>query len=170
MSPHLAYVSVGSNMGDRLANCRNGLAAVDSAGAGILRSRSLFYATEPVDFTDQAWFVNGVGLFETDLAPAALLGVLQRIQREAGRTDGGVRFGPRILDLDILLYDDWVMDTPALVIPHPRMHLRRFVLKPLCDINAAMVHPVLNQTMNQLLAGLTEAGQAVVPAQEGGSP
>jgi 2-amino-4-hydroxy-6-hydroxymethyldihydropteridine diphosphokinase len=134
-----------------------------AAGGDIrITGRSRMYRTEPVDVTDQDWFVNGVIRIETGLDPLELLARLQSVQRRAGRPDESVRFGPRVLDLDILLYGGLVMEDPRLTLPHPRMHRRRFVLKPLCDIDADTLHPVLGQTAGTLLAALSEDGQQVL--------
>jgi 2-amino-4-hydroxy-6-hydroxymethyldihydropteridine diphosphokinase len=120
------------------------------------------YRTEPVDYADQAWFLNCVIKIETGLTPGALLGRIQSVQRAAGRPEASVRFGPRLLDLDILLYDQLVLERPGLSIPHPRMHRRRFVLIPLCDIDPGIVHPRLGMDASSLLAALDEEGQGVV--------
>lgn len=159
---HLAYVSVGSNLGDTLENCRRAIAGLAAIAEVRITGRSRFYRTEPVDFTEQDWFVNGVVRMETSLSPLALLDQLQHIQREAGRLPDGLRFGPRVLDLDLLMYDDWVWEGPRLTLPHPRMHRRRFVLKPMCDIDPGIVHPVLGKDIRKLLSELSEHGQQVV--------
>ena len=99
---------------------------------------------------------------ETTLVPLQLLKELRTIETLAGRTDSGVKFGPRVLDLDILFYDDLVENSSGLVIPHPRMHKRRFVLKPICDIDPKLVHPVLKKDMQYLLDNLDDGGQKVV--------
>jgi 2-amino-4-hydroxy-6-hydroxymethyldihydropteridine diphosphokinase len=128
--------------------------------------QSPFYLTEPVDYpvahSDKDWFVNGVVRIQTEHDPMALFGELFTIQLEEGRMPGALRFGPRILDMDILLYDDIVIESPDLVIPHPRMHKRRFVLRPICDIDPEVVHPVLQKSMRQLLSDLDDNAQRVV--------
>lgn len=159
---HTAYISVGSNLGDKLTNCRRGVEALVSGGEVQITGQSRTYTTEPVDFTDQGWFINFVIRIETQLGPFELLDRLQAIQREAGRTAETVRFGPRVLDLDLLLYDRLIMDDPRLRLPHPRMHRRRFVLRPLCDIDPDVVHPVLGKAVRALLAELDGEGQQVV--------
>jgi 2-amino-4-hydroxy-6-hydroxymethyldihydropteridine diphosphokinase len=159
---HTAYISVGSNIGDKIENCRRGLEALVSGGEVRITGQSRTYATEPVDFAEQDWFINCVIRVETPLAPSKLLDRLQAIQREAGRTAETVRFGPRVLDLDLLLYDQLILDDPRLCLPHPRMHRRRFVLKPLCDIDPDMIHPVSGKAARALLAELDENGQRVV--------
>lgn len=162
MDTHIAYLSVGSNLGDKLRNCRRALEALAADGAVRVQARSRVYRTEPVDYTEQEWFINQVVRVETELGPAALLDRLQEVQRRLGRTEPVVRFGPRVVDLDILLYDRLVLEGPRLSLPHPRMHRRRFVLKPLCDIGPDVVHPVLGRDVRTLLAELGEESQEVV--------
>ncbi len=159
---HSAFISVGSNLGDKLRQCRGAIDALAAGGEIRITGQSRMYRTEPVDLTDQAWFVNCVIRVETDLGPLELLERLQAVQRQAGRPAGGVRFGPRVIDLDILLYDALVLEDPSLTLPHPRMHRRRFVLRPLCDIDPDTVHPVSGRTAAALLAALDEDGQQVL--------
>jgi 2-amino-4-hydroxy-6-hydroxymethyldihydropteridine diphosphokinase len=148
-------------MGDKLANCQQGIAMLLADGGNRLVAQSRFYATEPVDYTAQDWFVNGAVQIATAHAPLQLLEILQAIQRDAGRTEKKIRFGPRILDLDILFYDDLVMESRRLCLPHPRMHKRRFVLKPICDIDPTIVHPTLGRTVADLLVDLDETHQRI---------
>jgi 2-amino-4-hydroxy-6-hydroxymethyldihydropteridine diphosphokinase len=162
MFAHNAFVSVGSNLGLKQDNCLRGIAALTSCEHSRLMSQSKMYRTEPVDYLDQDWFVNGAVRIETRLDPLGLLAVLQEIQKQAGRIQDTVRFGPRILDMDIILFDTSVMDHPELTLPHPRMHLRRFVLRPLCDMDPTLRHPILNRTVQELLDGLDDAGQGIV--------
>jgi 2-amino-4-hydroxy-6-hydroxymethyldihydropteridine diphosphokinase len=159
---HVAYISVGSNLGDKLDNCRRGIAALAAAAEVRITGRSRFYKTEPVDVTAQDWFINGAVRIETTLDPFGLLERLQAAQRAAGRPADGLRFGPRVLDLDLLMYDQLVLEDPRLSLPHPRMHLRRFVLQPLCDIDACLVHPLIGKDMQGLLSELDEHGQQVI--------
>jgi 2-amino-4-hydroxy-6-hydroxymethyldihydropteridine diphosphokinase len=158
---HRAYISVGSNLGDKLACCRRGIAQVATLPRTELAAQSPLYRTAPVDYLDQDWFVNAAIKVATDLAPQELLAALQAIQRRAGRKADKIRFGPRRLDLDIIFYDDLVMDLPALVLPHPRMHKRRFVLQPLCDIDPNVLHPVLGRSVAALLAALDTTDQDI---------
>jgi 2-amino-4-hydroxy-6-hydroxymethyldihydropteridine diphosphokinase len=160
---HEAYLSIGSNLGDRLLNCRRGIDALCADGVVVLLARSPFYESAPVDYLDQDWFINAALKIRTALSPLDLLDRLQAVQAAAGRKAGGVRFGPRLLDLDILLYADLVMDTPMLTIPHPRMHKRRFVLKPMCDIDPLVMHPVLGRNVQSLLDQLNDNAQALRP-------
>jgi 2-amino-4-hydroxy-6-hydroxymethyldihydropteridine diphosphokinase len=160
--PHTAFIGVGSNLGRQQDNCLMGIAALTSDGRSRLLNQSRMYRTEPVDYLDQDWFVNCAVQIETRLDAFELLAELQAIQRKAGRIQDAIRFGPRILDMDILFFDAAVIDHPHLMLPHPRMHLRRFVLKPLCDIDPDVRHPILDQTVQQLLNNLEDAGQGIV--------
>lgn len=137
-------------MGNRRANCLNGITALADLDGVTVNRMSRFYETEPVDYRDQDWFVNAAVRIQTVLNPFELLDALKEIERILGRKDTPIRFGPRMLDLDIILYDDLVLQTPKLVIPHPRMHERRFVLIPLCDIAPNAEHPVMHQNIRQL--------------------
>jgi 2-amino-4-hydroxy-6-hydroxymethyldihydropteridine diphosphokinase len=163
---HRVFISVGSNLGDKLDNCLRGIAALTESGERMLTGVSRCYRTSPVDYTDQDWFVNAVVKIETPEAPLALLEALIAIQRRMGREDGGIRFGPRVLDLDILLFDECVTHLPQLEIPHPRMHKRAFVLRPMCDIDPTITHPVLEKTIGDLLAVLDDEGQQVIPLDD----
>jgi 2-amino-4-hydroxy-6-hydroxymethyldihydropteridine diphosphokinase len=159
---HIAYISVGSNMGDRLQNCRQGITALTHTGKSRVVAQSLIYMTEPVDYKDQGWFINMVVKLETPNDPYELLDKIKSVQRVAGRKRDLIRFGPRVLDLDIIFFDDLVLESDRLVVPHPRMHQRRFVLKPICDIDPTIVHPVLKKDMQSLLDGLGKDEQQVI--------
>jgi 2-amino-4-hydroxy-6-hydroxymethyldihydropteridine diphosphokinase len=162
---HTAYIGAGSNIGDKLLNCKNGIIALAKLKNTQIKKCSKFYQTEPVDYKNQEWFINGVVKIKTDLDAFQLIKELKSIEHDAGRADDTVRFGPRILDMDILLFDDIVMNSCGLIIPHPRMHKRRFVLKPICDIDPSIVHPVLNREMRYLLAALDENEQRIIEYQ-----
>jgi 2-amino-4-hydroxy-6-hydroxymethyldihydropteridine diphosphokinase len=162
MGVHTAYIGAGSNIGDKLLNCKNGISALTNTQNAVEKAWSRFYKTEPVDYKDQDWFINVVVKVETTLAPFELLKTLKSIERGAGRVDGSIRFGPRVLDLDIILYDDLVANSSKLIVPHPRMHKRRFVLRPICDIDPTIVHPVLKKEMQALLDVLDENEQRIV--------
>ncbi len=158
---HTVYISIGSNIGNKLKNCQNGIAALIKPGLSLLRKQSPFYSTEPVDYKKQDWFINVVIKIQSVFDPYQLLSEIKSIQQDAGRISDPVRYGPRVLDLDILLYDDLVINSSGLVIPHPRMHKRRFVLKPICDIDPKVVHPVLKKDMRHLLDNLGD-GQKIL--------
>ena len=162
MGVHTAYIGAGSNIGDKLLNCKNGISALTNTQNAVEKAWSRFYKTEPVDYKDQDWFINVVVKVETPLAPFELLKTLKSIERDAGRMDGSIKFGPRVLDLDIILYDDLVTNSSKLIVPHPRMHKRRFVLRPICDIDPTIVHPVLKKEMQALLDVLDKNEQRIV--------
>lgn len=150
---------MGSNIGDKRRNCLDGLERLTGNGQVDILSMSGFYKTEPVDYIDQDWFVNAVAKVSTRLDPFDLLKAMAAVETVLGRQRDTVRFGPRIIDLDIIFYDHRVIDSPLLVVPHPRMHKRRFVLVPICDIDPKLLHPVLNVTMKRLLGDLDTNGQ-----------
>jgi 2-amino-4-hydroxy-6-hydroxymethyldihydropteridine diphosphokinase len=150
-------------MGEKKENCQKGIDALNKISKETMPiSQSHFYRTEPTDFMEQDWFVNVIVKITTDLSPHDLFLKLKEIEKQAGRKQSDIKFGPRILDMDIILYDDIVLNTEELVIPHARMHKRRFVLKPLCDISPDVVHPVLKKDIKNLLNLLDEANQEVV--------
>ncbi len=153
---HTVYIGVGSNIGKKVDICREAIDAVNACESCLLDRQSFFYETEPVGMEDQDWFVNGVFRICTSLEPQALHKQLQAIEQRLGRRQEGPRFGPRILDLDILFFDDLIMQTAKLQIPHPRLHKRRFVLRPLCDIAPELMHPKIGQTVHWLLSNLTD--------------
>ena len=158
---HRAYIGIGSNLGSRMENCRKAIEAVAAREDCVLEAQSPFYETEPVYLEDQDWFINAVALIRTALAPEAFLARLQAIEQSMGPRGERPRFGPRVLDLDILFFDELVIQGGDLWVPHPRLHERRFVLQPLSDIAARFVHPVLGQTIGSLLAGLKDGQRGV---------
>lgn len=149
-----AYISLGSNLGDRHAYLHQALVAL--ARAGAVTAVSSIYETAPVGFTAQPAFLNAVARLETSLPPVELMTALLAIERELGRDRAtSVPKGPRTLDLDLLLYDDRVIDQPGLTVPHPAMHERRFVLEPLAEIAPDALHPILKRSASALLASLS---------------
>lgn len=153
----LAYLSLGSNIGDRQAHLHDAIALLGEYGR--MTAVSSFYETEPVEFTDQAWFINCAVALETSLRPDELMAHILEIEQQMGRKRVQ-RKGPRLIDIDILLFGDVVVNKPELTIPHRAMVDRRFVLEPLLEIAPEVVHPVLKKTMRELLDGLPD-GQAV---------
>ena len=158
----MAAVALGSNLesrfGDRRANLVEAVRRVGELGE--VRRVSSFYETEPVGLVEQPWFLNGALLLTTALEPAELMRGLLAVEETMGRVRGGaVAKGPRVIDLDLLLYvhpdgSAVVMETWELVLPHPEMQERRFVLEPLAEIAPGMMHPVLGLTVTEMLAGL----------------
>jgi 2-amino-4-hydroxy-6-hydroxymethyldihydropteridine diphosphokinase len=143
------YLSLGSNIGDRERNLRDALDRLAVADVGVLRV-SPIYETEPVDLTEQRWFLNLVVEAGTDLFPLQLLARMQRIEREMGRVRT-VPKGPRIIDIDILFYANSVIRSATLEIPHPRVAERRFVLVPLAGLAPKLRHPVTHRTVQEML-------------------
>lgn len=144
----VAYVGLGANLGDTESTLRRALQLIE----GVVAVSS-FRETDPVGYLDQPRFLNGAAKLETELAPRALLDRLLAVERELGRTRGGRRFGPRNVDLDLLLYGDLVLDEPRLVLPHPRLHERRFALEPLAELDPELEIPGRGP-IRALLAGL----------------
>jgi 2-amino-4-hydroxy-6-hydroxymethyldihydropteridine diphosphokinase len=145
------YIALGSNLGDRAMNLEAAIAALSPAVRVI--GRSAVYETDPKYITEQPAFLNMVVCGDTGLKPEALLKYVKVIERELGRTPAP-RYGPRLIDLDIIFFGDRVIDSAGLSIPHPRMAEREFVLKPLCDLAPDMRHPLTGDTMRNLLEKL----------------
>ena len=143
-----AYISAGSNIGDRKTNLEFALKALTPET--VVKKVSSYFETEPVGYLNQPWFLNVAVEVETDFAPLELLKLCNGIEESGGRVRS-FQNAPRTLDLDILLYGDLVMNDASLTIPHPRMAERRFVLEPLAQIAPDVMHPVLKQSIRQLL-------------------
>jgi len=153
----LVYLSLGSNVGDRAANLNT---AIDRLRAfGEVVAVSSCYETEPVEFTAQPWFLNCAVALDTEQTPGQLLSGILDIEQQLGRRRGQQK-GPRILDIDILLFGDSIVEDAGLTIPHPAMQERRFVLEPLSEIAPDVLHPVFKRTIRELLDALPP-GQAV---------
>lgn len=157
--PVIAYLGLGANLGDRADNLRRAVALLAATPGIRLRRLSSVYETEPVGYRDQPRFLNQVAEVETDLAPQALLACARAVEAALGRTRG-VRWGPRTMDVDILLYDEVSLAEPDLVLPHPRLTERAFVLVPLAEIAPALVLPG-GRTAAELAAGALAAGAGV---------
>jgi 2-amino-4-hydroxy-6-hydroxymethyldihydropteridine diphosphokinase len=151
------YLSLGSNVGEREAQLREAQSRL--AAVGNVIALSSVYETEPVEFTDQPWFLNCALALDTELAPQELMAAILAIEKEMGRTRVQKK-GPRSIDIDILLFGDAIVDSPKLTIPHPAMQQRRFVLEPLAEIAPDVIHPVLKKTIRKLRDALPQ-GQTV---------
>jgi 2-amino-4-hydroxy-6-hydroxymethyldihydropteridine diphosphokinase len=145
-----AYIALGSNLGDRAANLRAAVHLLDRFGVVVKKISSL-YETEPVDYLDQPWFLNAALEATTELPPAGVLAALRQIEFQMGSSKP-IPKGPRLIDLDILLYDAALIDTPTLQVPHPRMLQRNFVLAPLAEIAPNLRHPSWPATVAEILA------------------
>ena len=155
MADHLVYLGLGSNLGDRLANLK---AAVNNLTPQLdVRAQSSIYETPPIGYTEQPEFLNQVVMAESYEKPEALLAHLNRLETVLGRKPG-IPNGPRLIDIDILFYDDLVLNSPSLVLPHPRLAERGFVLMPLNEIASDLVHPTLQLTVSQLLSRCDTTG------------
>jgi 2-amino-4-hydroxy-6-hydroxymethyldihydropteridine diphosphokinase len=149
----IAYIGIGSNIGDKKANCLKAIEYLGECGK-VIKASSLYY-TEPVGYREQEDFINAVAAVETSLSPEQLLQSCHAIEDKLGRKRT-IHWGPRSVDLDILLYGNLVTSDPELVIPHPLMAQRRFVLIPLAEIAADAVHPVFGKKISQLLAEIKD--------------
>jgi len=152
---HTVYIALGTNLGERLDNLHAAIRAFPPVVQVLIESH--IYETPPWGYENQPAFLNMVVKATTDLEPGALLSFLKQIEGELGRKQN-FRWGPRLIDLDILFYDDLVIDTPPLVIPHPRLHERGFVLVPLADVAAGLVHPKFHVQVKELLSKVSQQG------------
>ena len=151
------YLSLGSNVGERVENLKTAISKLGSLGNVV--AVSSFYETEPVEMTAQAWFVNCAVRLDTEKMPRQLLKGVLDLEREMGRRRTQNK-GPRNIDIDILLFGNSIVETKGLTVPHPALHQRRFVLGPLAEIAAEVRHPVFKKTVREMLDALP-AGQAV---------
>lgn len=154
-----AYLSLGSNLGDRRANIEKALEQLNESGIELQRVSSL-YRTEPVGYRPQPWFVNCVAEVATDLMPLQLVRRCRAIERAIGRQPGP-RNGPRLIDIDVLLYENAVVQSAEVTIPHPRMAERRFVLVPLSEIAGDVGHPALEQTIREMLQATRDTNRVI---------
>lgn len=147
----MVYLGLGTNLGDKEQNLRMSVKKIEERIGNVV-SLSAFYATAPWGFSSENSFLNAAVCVETTLLPLQVLEETQRIERELGRTEKSVNglYADRLIDIDLLLYDDRVMDAEGLILPHPLMTERRFVMEPLSEIAPDVVHPVLHKTMKEL--------------------
>jgi 2-amino-4-hydroxy-6-hydroxymethyldihydropteridine diphosphokinase len=160
MQRHHAYIGFGSNLGDRLENCRNAIEALAALPPCSLLKTSSFYETSPVGLVDQPAFINGVVLLETDEDAHWLLRQMLEIEKTFGRIRN-LKWGPRSIDLDLLFFDDQIINTPELSVPHPSLHERRFVLEPLNEVAPDFRHPSLGKSVADLRNDLKNGEQRV---------
>jgi len=161
MPQETVFIGFGSNRGDRQDFCDRALALMQLLPGSHVVSRSSYYETEPVGaraMLSSTWFYNGVVCLKTSLAPKSLLEICQETERSLGRDDE-TRHGPRTIDLDILFYGQQIIDQPGMTIPHPRLHLRRFVLVPFVELSPTWNHPTFNRSTKDLLDHLTDSNQ-----------
>ena len=155
-----AFIGLGSNLGERVQYLNRAAAELGRLALTRVVWFSSVYETDPYGKADQPKFLNAVGELETSLDPSAMLGELKRIEQELGRTETG-RWGPREIDLDILLYDGLAEEKEGLVVPHPDLEHRRFVLVPLREIAPGLVHPVNGMTVEEMAAACRDSGRVV---------
>jgi 2-amino-4-hydroxy-6-hydroxymethyldihydropteridine diphosphokinase len=147
------FLSLGSNLGDKQKNIETAYKKIEERIGNIV-SVSALYISNPVDFQSDNLFVNSVCEVGTELSVCTTFAITQEIEKEIGRSEKSINgvYSDRLIDIDVLLADNLVIQSPKLTIPHPKMHLRDFVLKPMCEIAPDMVHPVLKKSMRELLA------------------
>ena len=152
---HIAYIGIGSNVGDKARQCEQGISEIQKLDRHRLLARSSLYKTQPIGYTEQDWFINLVIKIETEMDAPALLSSLKEIESQFGRVKT-LRWGPRTIDLDILFFDAHQIQTDELTVPHPLIQDRQFVLVPLAEIDPNLTHPVLKKTVKELLERLKE--------------
>ncbi len=152
---HTAYIGIGSNLSDPDNNCVEAIVRISALRDVTIAAKSALYKTEPVGYIDQEWFINAAIKIETQLSPQELLSVLINIEKEMGRIRKE-KWGPRLIDLDLLFYDDLILDEKGLNLPHPEIQKRKFVLAPMTEIAESHIHPTLKKPMKTLLHELTD--------------
>jgi dihydroneopterin aldolase/2-amino-4-hydroxy-6-hydroxymethyldihydropteridine diphosphokinase len=152
---HIAYIGIGSNLDDKLKHCEKAISEILKIDCHKLVAKSSFFKTQPIGYTSQDWFVNGVIKIETDLEAPELFRTLKAIESRLGRVKT-FRWGPRTIDLDILFFDEVEIHTEELQIPHPLIQDRQFVLIPLAEIDRNFIHPVLKKAVQELLSNFKE--------------
>lgn len=145
-----SYLGIGSNLGNRIKNLEIAISVLSGQPDIRVNTFSSFYETEPVGYKNQGWFINQVVQIETFLSPSDLLKVTQKLEETLGRKRT-IKWGPRTVDIDILLYSDLIMNSSFLTIPHPHLTKRRFVLVPLAEIAPSFVHPILGESISKIL-------------------
>ncbi len=160
---NIAFIGVGTNLGRKEQNCLEAFRLIEEGSAGKILKKSSLYHTQPYGVENQGWFLNAALKLETSLSVHELFLSLKAIERKMGRAPG-LRWGPRIIDLDLLFYNSVIMETDGLTLPHPGISFRRFVLEPLAEIEEDLVHPVLHKTISTLYKDLLTAQSVEVLA------
>jgi len=160
---HSVYLALGTNLGSRENNLRTAINGISPEVCVI--NRSPIYETPPWGYTEQPYFLNQVISGKTNLSPQTLLSRLKELEMKMGRLTG-IRYGPRIIDIDILFYDDQILKVTGLEIPHPRVHERAFVLVPLLDIAPGLLHPILGKTISELIKQVDTSGIKLYQLEE----
>lgn len=150
-----AYIGIGSNLGNPTVNCKDAITALDALPETAVTQRSSFYKSEPIGIKEQSWFINTVVEIETNFSPEELLVILLKIEYKMGRVRLK-RWGPRIIDLDLLFYENLILKKPALEIPHPQITNRSFVLIPMAEIRSDYIHPILKLTIAELVDAIPQ--------------
>ena len=145
------YIGIGGNLGDPYENCMKAVEIIKEQPFCEIKALSPFYRTQPVGIEGDNWFINAVLSINTSLSSGELIEMLLDIEKEMGRTRSAIRWESRIIDLDVLLFGNDIINDKNLIVPHPRMHLRRFVMAPMADIAPELVHPVLGKSMAEIL-------------------
>ena len=148
---HKAFIAIGSNIGNRLKNCQNAIKELKMTENIKVCAISKIYETEALEYKNQPHFINLAVKIKTKFNPISLLHILKKIEQKLGRKKNKIRYGPRIIDLDIIFFDEIIMKSNELEIPHPKMHKRLFVLKPICDIDADFFHPKIKKSVLKIL-------------------
>ena len=152
---HTAYIGIGSNLGTPDKNCEEAIEKISTNGGIKIVSKSLLYQTTPVGHIKQDWFVNSVIKIDTQLSPKELLSALLDIESEMGRIRRE-KWGPRVIDLDLLFYDNLILNQEGITLPHPEIQKRKFVLVPLNEIEENLIHPIQKKTVKTLLYELSD--------------
>ncbi|MCK5553253.1 MAG: 2-amino-4-hydroxy-6-hydroxymethyldihydropteridine diphosphokinase [Deltaproteobacteria bacterium] len=155
---NIAFIGIGSNVGDKIKNCGQAIAEISQLRQNRLITQSSLYKTEPLGYTQQDWFINCVIEIETSFTAHELFHLLKDLELSMGRKRT-FKWGPRVIDLDILFFNDEAIQSEELTIPHPEIQRRAFVLVPLCEIARNYIHPLLEKSISQLLAQLGDGGK-----------